>query len=561
MILAPNPKESEVSSGFALVIALSLISRSKRLRRGIVLALSLIATATTAHSKESILYGGGPLYYEATEHRDLLRASGFTTLVIWTIHVYGDGDLVLNDHKIIDDGVYVGRSSWPSEVAAFKSGPSSIQRIEISVGASIAGSFETIESLIDSEGTGPGSTLYENFQALRAAVPAIDAVNFDDETNYDVASSVAFAIMLNDLGYQISLVPYELPNFWDSVYNQVQVQRPGAIDRIDLQCYAGGTGNDPSVWNTYFGGLSGLRVTPGLWNYPKTGRQPHHVENQFNYWNDQSELAGGFMWLFDDMLPFQEEDDGYIDYPVSSWATAINNALDISIPTAPPNTDPNSLIATNPGFESGSYGWYTVGGDIDSTQASEGSHSARLVSSGTGDPGEWRIGYGNLTQGDVYQLSFDYKTASGATGNPQMAFKFYGGGVLKAEVQRTLNTTGDEWRTVTTDLEVPVDAEFFEVVFSVSSFGAFSGTAWMDNVAVRPLIWVNGLNLLDEGAGVVIHYDVLPGFNYYVEYRENLVTLPDWQALPGTPHNEGQVTDSLGGSPTTRFYRVRRESQ
>jgi len=35
-----------------------------------------------------------------------------------------------------------------------------------------------------------------------------DAINFDDESNYDVASTTAFALMLTDLGYKITFCPY-----------------------------------------------------------------------------------------------------------------------------------------------------------------------------------------------------------------------------------------------------------------------------------------------------------------------------------------------------------------
>ena len=83
-------------------------------------AVLLVLAAPPAVGRQSVLYGGGPLYADAAAHRGLIRGSGFTTLVIWTVHVEADGDLVLNNHKIVDDGAYVGRADWPAEVAAFK---------------------------------------------------------------------------------------------------------------------------------------------------------------------------------------------------------------------------------------------------------------------------------------------------------------------------------------------------------------------------------------------------------------------------------------------------------
>jgi hypothetical protein len=284
-----------------------------------------------ASAKQSVLYGGGPLYSNAATHRDMIRASGFTTIILWTIHVHSDGDLVLNDHKIVDNGVYVGRADWPAEVLAFKTGPTSVQRIEIAIGSWGVADFENIETLIDAQGTGPSSILYQNFKVIRDLIPAIDAVSYDDESNYDVDSSVALSLMLNDMGFKVTLCPYTRSSYWSSVYSTVQNLRPGAIDRIDLQCYAGGAWNNPGTWNNYFGGL---RVTPGLWcyhlenNIPK-GDSPIQVGDRLSSWNASYNIAGGFMWLLDDMLPHQGT------YPVAAYANAINNALSID-PSANP---------------------------------------------------------------------------------------------------------------------------------------------------------------------------------------------------------------------------------
>ena len=147
-----------------------------------------------------------------------------------------------------------------------------------------------------------------------------------------------------------------------------------------------------------------------------------------------------------------------------------------------------NLIATNPGFESGQDGWFTGGGTIDNTEASEGSASAKLVSTGAGNNGDWRSQkYYTVTPGELYRLSFDYKTEAGATGNPQIRFRFFGGGQFKGEAQRTLDLTNGAWVS-SSDAEYtcPVDAEYFDIFFSVSTFGEFAGTTWLDNTAVNP---------------------------------------------------------------------------
>lgn len=273
---------------------------------------------TTIFAKDSVLYSGGPLYDEMATYGDAVRDSGFTTVVLWTIHVYSDGDLVFNDVTLVDDGSYVADADWPDELAALKTG-GSVERIEIAIGSYGVSDFETIESLIDSEGTDSDSILYQNFLALKNAVPAIDAISFDDESNYDVDSSVSLALMLNDIGFQVTLCPYTYASFWSSLYSNVESERSGVIDRVDLQCYSGGSANDPDTWNDYF---DGLQVTPGLWCY-SNGQSPSQVQSQMTEWNLTDNIAGGFIWLLDDMV-------SYLDtYPIANYAAAINQAMTV----------------------------------------------------------------------------------------------------------------------------------------------------------------------------------------------------------------------------------------
>lgn len=43
---------------------------------------------------------------------DILKQSGFTTVMLWTIHVHGNGDLYYNDQLVVSNGAYVGDSAW-----------------------------------------------------------------------------------------------------------------------------------------------------------------------------------------------------------------------------------------------------------------------------------------------------------------------------------------------------------------------------------------------------------------------------------------------------------------
>ena len=159
--------------------------------------------------------------------------------------------------------------------------------------------------------------LYRNFALLHERMPSIDAINFDDESAYDVDPTVAFSLMSGDLGYQITLTPYEAGSFWIDLYEQVETQEPGLIDRVMLQVYAGGANNQPSTWAGNFGEL-GIEV--GLWSKHgqgcAVGDSPEQVQSKLEGYGDAS--VGGWLWLLDDMLACDAS------YPLENYAAAIH---------------------------------------------------------------------------------------------------------------------------------------------------------------------------------------------------------------------------------------------
>ena len=265
------------------------------------LASALLITAGSSQSAgatSAAIFGGGPVYSGGLPVMNTLRSSGFSTVVLWTIHVYGNGDLVLNDQLIVSVGAYVGASTWPAQLATLKQSPTSVNRIKVSVGSWGVNDFLAVKNLIASQGTNSSGVLYRNFQALRSSTGA-DAIDFDDETLYDVATMVTFGQMLASLGYKVSLCPYNNSAVWQSVKSQLG----NVVDAVYLQCYAGGAGNNPATWNGYFGGL---KVHPGLWCLHgggcSSGDSAASVEAKMTNWKSSAGITGGFMWLFDDML-------------------------------------------------------------------------------------------------------------------------------------------------------------------------------------------------------------------------------------------------------------------
>lgn len=266
----------------------------------------------------SAIYGGGPFYQTPATTIPELRTSGFTTAIIWTIHIDTAGNFNYNaEFPIVANGQYIGRSRYPDfprNVALLKTPPTTINRIEVGLSAWGSSTFQNIKNLITAHGTGPTTNLYRNFKALKDSIPSIDAINFDDESTFDVNSSVQLAVMLAGLGYKVALCPYNNATYWKSVAAQTNTQSPGTVDAVFLQCYDGGAANSPcnATWN-----FNGIPVYPGLWdaNYAPAG-----VQTKMAGWKTQCNITGGFMWLYDDFKNTPK---------TQQYASAINVALGI----------------------------------------------------------------------------------------------------------------------------------------------------------------------------------------------------------------------------------------
>ena len=92
---------------------------AKRFPR-LALVASLILIAPFAHTVDaaSAVFGGGPFYSGGTAVMNTLRASGFTTVILWSIHVDSTtGNLILNDQLVVSNGAYVGSAAWPGQLA------------------------------------------------------------------------------------------------------------------------------------------------------------------------------------------------------------------------------------------------------------------------------------------------------------------------------------------------------------------------------------------------------------------------------------------------------------
>ena len=273
-------------------------------------------------SINSAVYGGGPFYTGGTAVMNDLRASGFTTVMLWCIHVNTDGSMSYNDTRIITNGKYVGRPGWKDELATLKKKPTSVNRIEISVGSGGVADFAHIKTLVDSNGTGKISLLYKGFKSLKKITGA-DCVNLDVEDTYDIASTVAFATMCVKLGMRVSLCPYRNINYWNAVLTQTNHFSANAIDAVYLQCYSGGRFNVPSKWRAALGGFK--NIYPGLWSANgdncARGDVPAVIKTKMTNWHATDSITGGFMWLYDDIQKCASKGT------TADYANAINSAV------------------------------------------------------------------------------------------------------------------------------------------------------------------------------------------------------------------------------------------
>lgn len=279
----------------------------------IVLLVAFSGDVASAQTGYTGIFGGGPFYKNAAANITEIENSGFTEAIVWSVEVNSVGDLNFNgEFPLTSGGVYVGDQTHPdfaSNMALLKQG--TVKRITFSIGSSNFGDWQDITNLVNSQGTGPTSILYKDFQALKTAIPSLDAIDFDDENSFNTPTTISFGVMLGGLGYHVLPDAFDDSGYWTNVVSQINSQLPGTVDGVHLQAYAGGSGNNPcSGWN--FGTVP---VFPGLWDLNDT---PSQVQSIMTGWHNQCGIVGGFMWLYDDFVG-----NGL----AAQYASAINTAV------------------------------------------------------------------------------------------------------------------------------------------------------------------------------------------------------------------------------------------
>jgi hypothetical protein len=272
--------------------------------------------AQSQYREVSGIYAGGHIRRGRPGTITKLRNSGFTYVILFNVNVEADGTLTTDGETICKNGEYVFAQTQPyyqEDIRNLKTEPTSVSRIEICIGGWGNGSYGNIKNLINSQGTGASSILYKNFKALKQAVPEIDAVNNDQEQDYEVDPAAKFHIMMYNLGYKTTFAPYTYYSYWKSLNDKIRASKPKAVDRVMVQCYDGGAGNVNSVGTWNFTGVSERH--PGLLDYSNDWSVERNLA-QFQSWKDQGVATGGFVWLFN---------DGYDEtWDMNAWASGMN---------------------------------------------------------------------------------------------------------------------------------------------------------------------------------------------------------------------------------------------
>ncbi len=267
---------------------------------------------------------------------DLLTAiaqSTYNTVVLWSAHVDSAGNIGLNGVPIVANGVFdSNQQNWANAVTALKTNPgTTINRIELSLGSGAQDdtTFANIKALIQKYPEMETNPVYLNLVALQKAL-TLDAIDYDDENEYDLNSSRILAGWCVSLGMKVTVCPYTNAGYWGSLITAINSENgENAVDAIYLQSYQD-LDNDPAQWNAQLEAEGvPIFVSAGSWaTHYETGTTTcttsttaTEVEQLLKNWRTRTYLAGGWMYCGTDMLNCPGGGTA------ADYATAITNGL------------------------------------------------------------------------------------------------------------------------------------------------------------------------------------------------------------------------------------------
>jgi hypothetical protein len=239
-----------------------------------------------------------------------IQQSGFTTVILWTLHVDADGTLVYNNTVIVRDGEFSPTYLYLPDLINQLTSIGSVTNVLFSIGSGGVNDFTNVNNLLQTQNG--RLTLIRNFSALSSALP-IQGYDFDDEDYFVAPTSSApgpvvelTRILAGNNDMIVTWCPYSnQQSFWNPalslVYQQDQQNNPVLPQSVrwwNLQCYSGGFSNDPGSWASLLPSDAGVIdaavfIVPGL--DTSGGTEP--VQTQFAAWSKtDSGVDGGFIW-------------------------------------------------------------------------------------------------------------------------------------------------------------------------------------------------------------------------------------------------------------------------
>jgi hypothetical protein len=306
------------------------------------------------NTPNNVLYWSGTMLDSAPNVDTQLKAtasSGFTTLLLWSLHVnqanpskkIALGDFTWNNTLLVSSQsgkpVFDPTGSFTKLAGRIRTllAKGTVKKVFFSIGAGGTSDFTTIKQLYStSQGQ---ATLQNNFAALLKALPLVTGFDFDIEDCFDIPSTAWLtAVLSSKFQAAVTYCPFgDLQGFWEpcleSVYQNLKKQ---PVAWFNLQCYSGGTGEDPVDWangiktNQKKNGVANPStfIVPGYAANNKAGDGPGICPSVFTSTLSpyKGKVGGAFVWnsqhIFDDPAPCNGKTATVQDY-----AASINKAL------------------------------------------------------------------------------------------------------------------------------------------------------------------------------------------------------------------------------------------
>ncbi|MFD8600226.1 hypothetical protein ACFV1L_35020 [Kitasatospora sp. NPDC059646] len=250
-----------------------------------------------------------------------LSGSGFTTLVLFTLHVHPSGDLYLGDNVLAGGGriVYrwrdVQKPGFPELVAGLRAG--GFRSVLFSIGFGGPPTPEDWQHIQDLLDRGRGQALVANFAAV-AQWTGVDGFDFDCEEDIrsDTIATMTGELVRLGRSHVITLCPYDRADWWleclAKVFSRVGTQ---VVRALNLQTYGGA---DPQTWLaavTASQARTGVKDPKGFLSAGREAGPPTSLCQAFRA-DGRLGLTSGFLWQY-----------GVFTDPAAGYAAAVRDGL------------------------------------------------------------------------------------------------------------------------------------------------------------------------------------------------------------------------------------------